>query len=117
MSGPSIANPATPSSLSGAKVETRIENESLLFFYRATCPFTKKAEPHLQCFENSTRLTVKRLETTTPKNYDLYESSGGIEHCGGVPFFYNTKTGSTVCGAQSCDVLKLWAKSTEELHL
>jgi hypothetical protein len=116
MPGQGSEHSASPT-LTGTNADFKSEDVNLFFFYRSTCPFTKKVEPQLQCFESSTKLSVKRLETTSPKNYDLYEASGGIEYCGGVPFFYNSKTGSTVCGAQSCEVLKLWAKSTEKLHM
>ena len=29
--------------------------------------------------------------------------------CGGVPFFYNKKTGKFICGAADYDGLKKWA--------
>ena len=29
--------------------------------------------------------------------------------CGGVPFFYNTKTNQWICGEESYDLLKRWA--------
>ena len=31
--------------------------------------------------------------------------------CGGVPFFYNTKSGQWICGEDSYDKLKEWALS------
>ena len=34
-----------------------------------------------------------------------YREVGGAELCGGVPFFFNTTTGNSVCGAQQCEVL------------
>jgi hypothetical protein len=30
--------------------------------------------------------------------------------CGGVPYFYNKKTGKWICGAVSYDKLKAWAQ-------
>ncbi len=30
--------------------------------------------------------------------------------CGGVPFFYNTKTKKFICGEEEYDILKKWAK-------
>jgi hypothetical protein len=32
------------------------------------------------------------------------------DFCGGVPFFYNTKTEKWICGEASYDILKAWAK-------
>jgi len=28
-----------------------------------------------------------------------------------VPFFYNARTGESVCGAATCERLKLWAQT------
>ena len=91
-------------------------DENLLYFYRSTCPFTKKAEPHINCLETTLNLKLTRLETTVSQNGDLYDSVGGEEYCGGVPFFYNKETGSTVCGARDCEILKKWANSTTKVH-
>jgi len=33
--------------------------------------------------------------------------------CGGVPFFYNTQTKKFICGDESYEVLKKWAKGEE----
>jgi len=32
------------------------------------------------------------------------------DFCGGVPFFYNTKTKKWICGETSYDILEKWAK-------
>jgi hypothetical protein len=32
------------------------------------------------------------------------------DFCGGVPFFYNTKTEKWICGEASYEILKAWAK-------
>ena len=34
----------------------------------------------------------------------------GNEFCGGVPFFYNEKTGKKICGNTSFKKLKAWAE-------
>lgn len=35
------------------------------------------------------------------------------DFCGGVPFFYNTKTNKWICGEADYDTLKKWAKGEE----
>ena len=40
----------------------------------------------------------------------------GAQNCGGVPYFFNEKTGSSVCGAAPCELLKMLAKSTTKFQ-
>jgi hypothetical protein len=40
----------------------------------------------------------------------------GAQNCGGVPYFYNEQTGSSVCGAAPCELLKLLATSTTKFQ-
>ena len=42
---------------------------------------------------------------------------GGAQNCGGVPFFYNEKTGSSVCGAAPFELLKMFATSLLGLRI
>ena len=44
------------------------------------------------------------------------DRAGGDRYCGGVPYFYNEKTGSSVCGAATCELLKLLATSSEKFN-
>ena len=38
------------------------------------------------------------------------KDENGNEFCGGVPFFYNEKTGKKICGNTSKEKLKAWAE-------
>jgi hypothetical protein len=56
---------------------------------------------------------ISRFEVYQSKdNSKKYGDVGGPRKCGGVPFFYNSKTGVSICGsAVDCDKLKLWAEA------
>jgi len=72
---------------------------------------TRKAEPVVQSLEASIGKSVTRLEVyRSETNKQRYIQSGGLEKCGGVPFFYNDYTKSTVCGAREIAVLQRWAQ-------
>ncbi len=42
------------------------------------------------------------------QKYD--KDAEGNEFCGGIPFFYNEKTGKKICGNTSFEKLKAWAQ-------
>jgi hypothetical protein len=44
------------------------------------------------------------------ENQKMYEATQGSDLCGGVPFFYNSETGQSICGATTCDNLIKWAR-------
>ena len=79
-------------------------------FYGATCPMTTRAEPIVAKVETALNTKVDRLEVyKNEENLKKYKEVGGLELCGGVPFFYNTKTGSTVCGVREEAIITAWA--------
>ena len=85
----------------------------LLFFYGDGCQFTKKALPHVSCLERFLKAPITRHETWhNEDNHALWKESGGESNCGGVPFFYNSTSGASVCGAADCSRLKEWSKAT-----
>eukprot|EP01041_Mallomonas_annulata_P013924 gene13924-29623_t len=91
-------------------------DSNLQFFYGQTCPFTKKAEPHVQCLEKSLGRRIERLEVyQSRENHQKYVEAKGVENCGGVPYFYNKITGKTICGARDCAALIEWAMCTTPL--
>lgn len=83
--------------------------EHLLEFYGAECVHCRQMEPLLARLEEEEGITITRLEVwhnqqnaTLLKQYDQ-------GFCGGVPFFYNTRTGKWLCGAVDYETLKRWA--------
>ena len=51
---------------------------------------------------------IPYVATNTLKKYDKDED--GNEFCGGVPFFFNERTGKKICGNTSFEKLKVWAE-------
>ena len=85
----------------------------LLFFYGDGCQFTKKAQPHVSCLERFLKAPITRHETWhNEDNHALWKESGGESNCGGVPFFYNSTSGASVCGAADCSRLMEWSRAT-----
>lgn len=64
-------------------------DSDLLYFHRASCPFTRKADEQVACLEAHLQRRVERVETSSRTGSDRYQEAGGMLHCGGVPFFYN----------------------------
>lgn len=83
----------------------------LIMFYGDGCPHCETMEPLVTRLEKEKRVAVRRLEVwNSHKNaaaQDKYDK--GI--CGGVPFFVNTTTHATLCGAASYRHLVAWAKN------
>ena len=83
---------------------------NLVFFFGGRCPFTERVGPEVVCLQRILGRKITRLEVwEDEKNQAQYEASGGAS-CGGVPYFYNSTTGKSVCGAAPCAHLVKWAK-------
>jgi len=78
-------------------------------FYGTECPHCHVMVPLVERLEKETGVRVERLEVWhNEENAKLVETfDKGL--CGGVPFFFNTKTRAFVCGEASYDELKKWA--------
>jgi thiol-disulfide isomerase/thioredoxin len=85
--------------------------DDLIEFYGTECPHCIRMDPLIQRLEEETRLKIKRLEVWhNEANAKLLEQfDKGF--CGGVPFFFNKKTGKWICGSTSYENLKKWATS------
>lgn len=84
---------------------------NLLFFYGAECEHCRKMEPLVKELEKETGLKVDQYEVwhneENAKIMDQYDKN----LCGGVPFFYNTKSKEWICGETSYEKLKAWAQT------
>ena len=72
-------------------------------------------EPFIERLEKEEGIKIRRLEVwhnsenaKLLKQYD--KNSDGSEFCGGIPFFYNEKTGKKICGNAKYERLKAWAE-------
>lgn len=83
--------------------------DDLIEFYGTECPHCVKMEPLIQRLEDETGLKIKRFEVWhNEANAKLLEQCDK-GFCGGVPFFFNKKTGKWICGAAEYEELKKWA--------
>ena len=93
--------------------ETNSQKEHLLMFYGNSCPMTRKVEPTVEKVEKKLQKTIRRLEVyENEENLRKYREVGGLELCGGVPFFYNIETKSSICGVREEAIISAWATLT-----
>ncbi len=83
--------------------------DTLLFFYGADCEHCKDMEG-LVARLVAEGVPIVHKEVYNDKDNESLLVSLDTEPCGGVPFFYNTKTKHSICGEASYKELKEWAK-------
>ena len=82
----------------------------LLDFYGTECPHCHDMDPLVERLGKEEGVRVKKIEVWhNAENAKLLESYDQGQ-CGGVPFFFNTKTSKWICGESSYEELKDWAK-------
>lgn len=83
--------------------------EGLLEFYGTECIHCNEMKPLVEKLEKEEGVKIEKLEVwhnaANAKLMEKYDQG----KCGGVPFFYNTKTGKWICGSTSYENLKKWA--------
>jgi len=81
----------------------------LLDFYGTECVHCHEMDPLVEQLEKETSLAVQRIEVWhNAKNAEMLKKfDKGF--CGGVPFFFNTRSGKWICGSTSYEKLKAWA--------
>ncbi len=81
----------------------------LIDFYGTECPHCIRMMPKIERLEKELNVKVKRMEVwhneENAKVLEKYDDGS----CGGVPYFYNTKTKKSLCGEVSYEELKAWA--------
>jgi thiol-disulfide isomerase/thioredoxin len=80
----------------------------LYFFYGEECPHCHTILPLVdKLIEEG--IDIEKLETWHNKeNAKIFEEKDKGT-CGGVPFFYNDKTGKSICGEASEEEVRAWA--------
>jgi hypothetical protein len=66
-------------------------------------------EPLVQRLETETGLNVAKLEVWHNEANAKLMREYDKGYCGGVPFFFNRKTGKWICGSADFERLKHWA--------
>ena len=86
----------------------------LIMFTGTECVHCKEMHPLVEQLEKEIGVKVEHLEVWhDEKNAAFLESidknADGSVFCGGIPLFYNEKTGKKLCGNQKYEKLKAWA--------
>ena len=78
----------------------------LYMFYGTECVHCHEMMPFVEKLEKEEKIKFVKLETwhNSANAKKLAEFDKG--RCGGVPYFYNDKTGKFICGATSYESLK-----------
>lgn len=85
------------------------DEEYLLDFYGTECYHCRKMDPLVEQLEKETGVKVKKVEVWhNDANMELLRQYDK-DYCGGVPFFYNKRTGKWICGEATYEKLKEWA--------
>lgn len=81
----------------------------LLMFTGTECTHCHEMEPLVEKLEKEAKVTVTRFEVwhDAENMKKLQQLDQGL--CGGIPFFFNTKTKKWICGAADYGKLKEWA--------
>lgn len=86
----------------------------LLEFYGTECPHCVRMHELVERLEKEEEgVKVEALEVWHNKENEARLLELDKDLCGGVPFFYNTKTNKFICGEASYEILKKWAKGEE----
>lgn len=87
----------------------------LIMFSGTECTHCHEMEPIVEKLEKELKVKVIRLEIWhDAKNaqflQEIDKNEDGSVFCGGIPLFYNEKTGEKICGSATLKKLKEWAK-------
>lgn len=81
----------------------------LLFYTGRECPHCHEMDPLVDQLEKEEKVKVDRLEVWHNSKNAAMLQQHDKGFCGGVPFFFNKKTGKWLCGSTSYANLKKWA--------
>ncbi len=82
----------------------------LLMFGGTECTHCHEMDPHVEQLEKELGVKLQYFETWHDEANAKYLEQLDQGRCGGVPFFYNTKTEKFICGSCDYDTLKNWAQ-------
>jgi thiol-disulfide isomerase/thioredoxin len=81
----------------------------LLEFYGTECPHCVRMHKLVEKLEKEEGVKVDTYEVWHNKENAKKLEEIDKEFCGGVPFFFNTKTNKWICGEEDYKELKNWA--------
>jgi hypothetical protein len=80
----------------------------LLEFHSDNCDHCEQMEPVLRRLEDDLDTKIRRINIFRRREFMGLLEAIGFDECGGLPFYYNRRTGQAVCGATSYLNLKRW---------
>ncbi len=82
----------------------------LLEFYGLECGHCMNMNPVVEKLEKELGVKLEKFETWHNEENARKQGEYDKNFCGGVPFFFNTNTGSFVCGEATYETMKTWAE-------
>ena len=97
-----------------AKNSAAGKGQRLLMFTGAECVHCKESYPLVEKLQKEMKVKVDTIEVwhnaeNAAWHDSLDKNADGSIFCGGVPFFYNEKTGAKICGTPDYSQLKAWS--------
>ena len=95
------------------KEESKMEEEKgheLIEFYGEECPPCRQVAMHLKKLEREEGIVFSRYEVWHDSKNQALMMKYAKGRCNGVPFFYNRKNDSFLCGVTDYDRIREWAK-------
>ena len=88
--------------------------ERLIMFTGTECMHCKEMYPLVEQIEKELSVKIEHIEVWHNAEDAAFLESidknpDGSVFCGGIPLFYNEKTGKKLCGNQKYEKLKAWA--------
>jgi len=84
--------------------------DDLIEFYGTECIHCRKMEPLIERLFQETGIKIVRLEVWHNEENAKLMHQYDKGYCGGVPFFFNKKSGKWICGNTDYETLKKWAQ-------
>lgn len=78
-------------------------------FYGKECPHCEKMMPLVDQLQRELTTEVQKFEVWHDTENQEMMQKYDLTHCGGVPFFFNTKSEKFICGETDYNELLAWA--------
>ncbi|MBI1973838.1 thioredoxin family protein [Candidatus Micrarchaeota archaeon] len=82
----------------------------LLEFYGTECPHCITMQPLIERLEKEEGLKLTKYEVWHNAANAALLAQYDQDYCGGVPFFYNKRSGKWICGSTTYEKFRDWAK-------
>jgi len=85
------------------------EESHLIEFFGKECPHCASMEPIVSRLQDEEGVKILKYEVWHSEENTNLMRQYDQGRCGGVPFFYDKKTGKWICGVTSYEKLRDWA--------